>query len=105
MSIAWYIQSVQSAFTSALIGGLYMARGFFHFCIQHGMTLGGIIPEDHTKSNLDELLSYGFAALGFYVQFSSGFNAPAPLKLVLWPFDIAEYYLRWSITKSTGKEF
>jgi hypothetical protein len=100
MSIAWYIQSVVSAFTSALAGGLMMARATYLFCVQHKIELFGLIPpnSDHTKSNLDEYLSYVFAAAGFFFQFKHNFSLPFPINLVLWPFQVAEYYIRWTIT-------
>lgn len=98
MSIAWYIQSVMSAFTSALAGGLMMAQAVYQFCVHREMKLFGWIPDNHTESNVDEILSYIFAALGFYFQFRNKFALPFPLNLVLWPFEFAEYYIRWTIT-------
>jgi hypothetical protein len=99
MSIAWYIQSVVSAVASALKGGLMMARAFYQFCIYREMKLFGLIADDHTKSVVDEVLSYIFAAMGFYVQFRAGFKLPFPFNLLLWPFQLAENYIRWSIIK------
>jgi len=99
MSIAWSIQSVISGFTSALKGGLMMARAVYQFCVYRNIDLFGLIHSDHTKSVVDEGLSYIFAALGFYVQFRSGFTLPAPLNLLLWPLELCEYYIRWTITK------
>eukprot|EP00980_Cylindrotheca_fusiformis_P009923 scaffold2195_cov132-Cylindrotheca_fusiformis.AAC.7 len=90
MSIAWYLQTIRSAFASALKGGLMMSRTLFAELIERKIDLGGIIPEDHTKSNLDEYLSYIFAAMGFYFQFKMGFDMPFPFNLVLWPFEFAE---------------
>jgi hypothetical protein len=99
MSIAWYIQSVISAVASALKGGLMMARAFYQFCIYRELKLFGLIPDDHTKSVVDEMLSYIFAGLGFYFQFRAGFKLPFPFNVVLWPFNWAEYYIRWSLIK------
>eukprot|EP00977_Amphora_coffeiformis_P011073 scaffold2655_cov179-Amphora_coffeaeformis.AAC.6 len=99
MSIAWSIQSVISGFTSALKGGLMMAQAFYQFCVYRNIDLFGLIPPDNTKSVVDEALSYVFAGLGFYVQFKSGFTLPAPLNLLLWPLQLAEQYIRWTITK------
>ena len=90
ISIAWYIQSIQSAFTSSLIGGLMIARSFCNFCYAHGIGLGGMIKQNHEETVLDEGLSYLFAGLGFYFQFMIGFKVPAPLNLIFWPFNIAE---------------
>lgn len=99
MSFAFYIQSVISAAASALSGGLMMARAFFQFCIHHNMNLFGLLPENHENSYVDEVLSYAFAGLGFYTQFQAGFGLPFPLNLILWPFQLAEFYIRWAITR------
>lgn len=99
ISLAWYIQSVVSALASALKGGLMMARASYQFCLYREIKLFGLIPDDHTQSAVDEVLSYVFAALGFYVQFRAGFKLPFPFNLLLWPFEIAEYCIRWSITR------
>jgi hypothetical protein len=99
MSIAWYIQSVVSAFASALDGGIMMSRALYQFCVAHKLTLFGLIPEDHTQSSVDEFFGYIFSAAGFYFQFQANFTTPFPLTLILWPFNLAEYYIRWTITK------
>lgn len=99
MSIVWYIQSIISATVSALQGGLIMARATLQFCVAHKITLGGRFPQRHEDTNIDEYLSYLFAAMGFYTQFRDGFGLPFPLNLILWPFELAEYYIRWTITK------
>lgn len=102
ISIAWYIQAVQSAFTSSLIGGLMMARAFCHFCLLHGYDLGGLIKPNHEDIVLDEGLSYVFAAMGCFFQFKMNFTVPFPLNLVFWPANMAEQAIRWSITSKTG---
>ena len=102
MSIAWYIQSVISGVTSALKGGLMMARAFYQFLTYRKINLLGLTPPDSTQSVVDEGLSYLFAGLGFYVQFRSGFSLPKPLNLLLWPLEVGEYYIRWTITKKTA---
>jgi len=56
------------------------------------------IPEDHKETDLDEYLSYIFACAGFYFQWKLGFSMPFPLNLVLFPFELAEYSIRWSVT-------
>jgi hypothetical protein len=99
MSIAFYIQSVISGVASALKGGLMMAQATYQF-LAHRNLLGLSPSKNHNESNLDEALSYIFAALGFYIQFQAGFSLPTPLNYILWPFEFAEYYLRWSITKA-----
>lgn len=97
MSIAWYIQSIISAFTSALQGGLIVSRALMRIGRKKGFDF---IPPDE-DSMIDEVSSYVIAAAGFYFQFSMGFKAQFPLNLILWPFELAEYWIRWTITKST----
>ena len=58
MSVAWKIQTVISAFTSACAGGLIMARALVAI-----MSKG---KKNHDDTNADEIASYAFAGLGFY---------------------------------------
>ena len=76
-----------------------MARAVYQFCIYRNINLFGWIQEDHMQSNVDEFLSYIFAAMGFYFQFVHSFSLPFPLNVVLLPFQLAEYWIRWTITK------
>lgn len=99
MSIAWTLQAMMSAFSSALEGGLIMARTLLQMCINNGITLNGLIPEKHEDSRLDEYLSYFFAASGFLFQLYIGFDVTFPFNILLFPFEIAEYYIRWTITE------
>lgn len=90
ISIAWKLQTIISAFTSALAGGLIMSRAllFIRFKGQ----------KNHDDTSMDEIASYIFGGLGFYFQFTHSFDAPFPLNIILWPVELAEYYIRWSIT-------
>jgi hypothetical protein len=101
MSIAWYIQSIVSAAASALKGGLMMARALYDLLVHHQINVFGLLPKDHKDSQVDEIFSYVFAAAGFYSQYRLGFRLPFPFKLLLWPFEVAECYIRWSITNRT----
>jgi hypothetical protein len=101
MSVAWYMQTVISAFTSALIGGLMMARAMIDVARRKGWHLGGLMPKSHEDTKLDEVASYALAALGFYFQFENHFHTPFPLNILLLPAEIAEAWIRWSITKSS----
>jgi hypothetical protein len=101
MSFAWYIQSVISAFASALSGGLMMSRSLYQLLVVHKIRLFGLIPENHEDTYIDELLQHLFAGLGFYSQFKNNFSLPFPLNVILLPFQLAEYYIRWTITRRT----
>ena len=101
MSLAWYIQSIISATASALKGGLMMSRAVYQIMIDHKINLFGLIPDNHESSVVDEVMSYGFAALGFYTQFRSNFSLPAPWNLLLFPVEMAEQYVRYAVTYNT----
>lgn len=98
MSIAWYIQTIISAVTSAIEGGLLMSRALLKICVEKGINPAGIIPDKHEETNIDETIAYAIAALGFYTQWTMGFDMPFPFNIFLMPFEFAEYYIRWTIT-------
>jgi len=98
ISIAWYIQAVISAVTSSLIGALMVSRAILTIIRTKQAALKKVIPEDLADTQLDEWISYGLAALGVYVQFKMNFDVPFPLNIPLFPFEFAEYYIRWSVT-------
>uniref|UniRef100_A0A7S4I9Z4 Uncharacterized protein n=1 Tax=Odontella aurita TaxID=265563 RepID=A0A7S4I9Z4_9STRA len=97
ISIAWYIETIRSAFTSALNGGLIMSRALLKIARQKGVSF---VPEKHEDTSIDEIASYVFAGLGFYFQFKMGFKVPFPFNIILMPFEMAEYWIRWTITKA-----
>jgi hypothetical protein len=102
MAIAWYIQAVRSAFASALAGGMMMSRAAYHALVCRDIKLGGLVKDDPSESVLDEGMSYVFAALGFSFQLMLGFKTPFPFKLILWPFETAEWFIRWSMTNTVS---
>jgi len=99
MSFAFYIQSIVSATASALSGGLLMSQSIYHFCLERNFTLFGLLKPSHTETYIDEIFSYVFAGLGFYTQIKAGFDVRFPLNLLLWPFELLEYWIRWTITR------
>lgn len=105
MNIAWRIQRLMTAATSAITGGLLFARATSRMLSKRGVRLFGLINEDHEKTSLDEIIGFLVAGLGFYTQFESqwrngfAFNVPFPINLVTWPFDLAENWIQWQITK------
>ncbi|KAL7556987.1 hypothetical protein ACA910_018271 [Epithemia clementina (nom. ined.)] len=98
MSLAWYIQSVISATASSLKGGLMMSQAVFQFMVVRKISFFGLIPDDHDKSSVDEVMSYVFAGCGFYTQFRLNFSLPSPLNLILFPVSMAEQYIRYAVT-------
>jgi hypothetical protein len=99
ISLVWYLQAIMSAFTSAVEGGLIASRTLLRMCIKKGVTLGGLIPDKHEDTYIDEIVGYLLAATGFYFQFQLGFSVPFPFNFLLLPFETVEVYLRCVITK------
>lgn len=98
MSVAWTIQTIISAFTSAVAGGLIISRTILKVCREKGINPGGMIPENDDETEIDEILSYVIAGTGFYFQFRMGFHMPFPFNILLWPLGFTEYYIRWAVT-------
>jgi len=93
VSIAWRLQVVQSAVQSALRGGLMFARSLMKWANSKGY-----IQLDQNDTYADEVAGYTVAAFGFYCQLKWGFGMPFPVNLIMWPFDLVEWYIRWTIT-------
>jgi hypothetical protein len=105
MSLAWRIQRVLTAYTSAIAGGLMCSRALFRILRRRGIRLFGLIPKDLDKSFLDEFLGFVIASFGLYSQIGRGFSfeIPFPLNLVTWPFDLMERWIQWQITKKANQ--
>ena len=79
-------------------GGLIVSRTLLRMCVKKGIKLGGLIPQRHEDTNIDEIFGFVLAAMGFYFQFRLGFDIKVPFNLLLLPFEVAESYVRWVIT-------
>lgn len=107
MNIAWRIQRLMTAATSAVTGGLLFARAIARMLNKRGIRLFGIIraDEDDTATMFDEVVGFLVAGLGFYTQFEAqwrngfSFEVSWPFYLITWPFDWAEKWIQWQITK------
>jgi hypothetical protein len=97
MSVAWRIQRVFTCYTSAITGGLMFSRAVMRMLHKRF----GILQDDNQESPIDEVFGLAIAGLGMYSQVGNGFDfeVPYPLSLVLWPFDWAEKWIQWRITK------
>ena len=76
-----------------------MAHATHSFCLHRHINPFGMIQKNLHDTYLDEILTYTFATMGLFTQFRLGFQLPRPFNILLFPFNIAEYYIRWSITK------
>merc|ERR1712190_525631 len=102
ITVAWWVQRVLSAASTAMRGGLMASRHVMKYCREHGLNPGGIIPENHEDTYIDEMIGWSLAGVGFLWQLTGGFSAPFPLNMILWPCSIAEGIIRWSITTSAA---
>lgn len=99
VSVAFYLTSIIAAFTSAITGGLIMTRAFLKIASKQGWTLGGLMPTDDKDTMLDEVASCVLAFLGFSFQWKMSFDVPFPFSLFLFPIELAEQFIRWSMIK------
>lgn len=99
VSVAFYITTIIVAFTSAITGALIMIRALMKIASKKGWTLGGLLPTDAKDTMLDEIGSYAIAFLGFSFQWKMNFDVPFPFSLLLFPFELAEQFIRWSVTQ------
>ncbi|GAX15175.1 hypothetical protein FisN_12Lh122 [Fistulifera solaris] len=102
INIAWRLQRVMTAATSAITGGLLFARAISRMIWRRKSSHEG---SSHASTVFDEIIGFIVAGLGFYTQFESqwrsgfSFRVPFPISLVTWPFDLAENWIQWQITK------
>ena len=92
VSLAWALQSVVSAFYSAIRGGAIAAKGLLYYLNKHN-----IIAIKDQDTYLDELVGYIIAICGFLLQFTTGFSLPFPLSLLLFPLRVIEFTLVWAV--------
>jgi hypothetical protein len=95
MSVAWKIQRILTASTSAaLLLMVFRKRGSYS---------DGDEPLQHEATVLDEVIGLMVAGLGLYTQIGHGFSfqIPLPWNLVTWPFSLAENWIQWQIIRDT----
>lgn len=92
IKFAWWMQSIISAFHSAIIGGLLFGTYVVDFLKDKK-----IIHFSSEDSYLDEVIGWSLAGLGFLFQFWLGFHLPFPLNLFLWPLQLLEGFIVWSV--------
>jgi hypothetical protein len=121
MSMAWRIQRVLTAYTSAIAGGMMCSRAVFRMIHQHGFrrwrprrphdldTTTTTTMANNTSNfyYLDDLLGCMIASMGLYSQIGRGFRCvevPFPLNWITWPLDVIERWIQWQITKEAASK-
>lgn len=101
VSWAWWIQQVISAVHSAMRGGTMVGKALIKLANEYSEKSGTeipFLPKDHKETYIDDIVGFVLAAIGVWWQWGQSFSNPFPLNLILWPFGLAEYYIRWHIT-------
>ena len=104
ISAAWYLQTIISAFYSALRGGKMFAEGFFGILVDQaklGIVLcPGVVGIDYDPEDsiLDDVIGWILAAQGFMYQFSNGFALTGVWAILLAPISAFELYLKIQIS-------
>lgn len=95
MIVAWWIQRVISAFHSAIRGGHLFGKYLVEYLHEKEM-----IKFNHEDTYVDEAVGWALAAAGLLFQFSMGFHLTFPLNLLLWPMQLVEGFVIWSVAAS-----
>merc|ERR1711935_880457 len=104
-TLAWTLASIKVAFASSMQGGLMLSRHGITALKARNIDLGGMlanVKDDLSATKADEYAAYGFAAAGFLFQLYNRMNPPFPLNIVLFPFTMAEWALRYGVMKASG---
>ena len=66
-------------------------------------SLGSVCPVPLTvRGNLDEVLGWTLAAVGFYFQYTQMFSPPFVVELLLWPLQTIEYGLLYAVASTSA---
>lgn len=99
MILAWTFTSIRVAFASSLQGGMMLARSGLVALKKRNVDLEGMISDPKSRERLDDNVAYVFATLGLMFQLYFCFRPPFPLNIILFPFQFAEWALRYSVMK------
>uniref|UniRef100_A0A7S3WUS9 Uncharacterized protein n=1 Tax=Strombidinopsis acuminata TaxID=141414 RepID=A0A7S3WUS9_9SPIT len=95
ITVAWWVSRVISAFHSAIRGGLLFGKYLVDYLHERG-----ILKSDSSAQSMDEAIGWGVALAGLLFQFATGFGVPFPFNLVLWPLQLLEAFIVWSVAAS-----
>lgn len=93
VTIAWWLQTLSSTIHSALRGGEQFTKGLILYLARNGYT--ATITEG---SILFGAIMYTLALTGFYWQIINGFSLIFPLNILLFPFTLLEWTVRYVIS-------
>ncbi|CAK9050483.1 Uncharacterized protein SCF082_LOCUS27838 [Durusdinium trenchii] len=101
ISLAWWIQRIISAVHSAIRGGMifgaYLVRRLYRGAVDF-LREKGFLVVDHRETYIDEAIGWSIAVLGFLMQLAMGFQLPFLFNLVLWPIQLVEAFIVWTVS-------
>lgn len=101
MSLAWTFVSIRVAFASSLQGGMMMARSGLVALKNRNIDIEGMIADPAKREKVDDYAAYAFAAMGFLFQMYFRLSPPFPINILLFPFRMAEWALRYGVMKAS----
>lgn len=101
MALAWTLASIRVAFASSLQGGLMLSRSGIKALRERNVDIEGMIGADLAKE-VDDHAAFGFAAIGFLFQLYCRLSPPFPFNIIMFPFKMAEWALRYGVMKASS---
>lgn len=101
MTLAWFLTSIRVAFASSLQGGMMIARSGLVALKKRNIDIEAMVKPEQ-REYVDDYASYVFAAFGFFFQMYFWLEPPFPLNILLFPFKLAEWALRYGVMKASG---
>jgi len=101
--IAVFVQRLISAVYSGLRGGKMFALCLIQLLAENGLmdklpeSIAGKAPFDPDESYLDEFIAYPLAAVGIYLQVTSGFQLWFPFNILFLPLSLLETFITVNI--------
>lgn len=96
-ALAWRLQQTISSVQSGIAGGMIASRSACAYLLPI-LKRRNLLLDFAEDSMLDDLLGWGLAATGIYFQVFCGGTPPLVLLPVTLPMEIAESWLKWSVT-------
>jgi len=93
MSIAWWITRAVAAVHSAMRGGQMCAKYVIDYLHERQM-----IKSSSEELYWDEALGWSLCVAGLLFQFAYGFGVPFPLNVLLWPVQLLEGFIVYSVS-------
>ena len=102
ITLAWTLASIRVAFASSMQGGLMLSKHGLAALKDRNIDVGALLLSSKDDEVVAEYAAYAFAATGFLFQLYNRMSPPFPLNILLFPFTMAEWALRYGVMKASG---